>query len=303
VVEQELHQRRAELWHVNGIPIRTLEDARSFLDSVGFCLMYPVRSLPVKPTFLGAYAGSAADLPDAKHAFADPRNQPATELLVRLLRERLAYEVNLLPESSVIFSAPLLPFFYALLGDRKPRSVPRTKANGARLSPLTVKVFEAIEKHGPVSKKQLQELIRRELSGAALDHALNELWSILKITRVDYRENEGAFWDLLYRWSPKGVIDGAQLSLPEALSALLGKYLEAVVAAAPDEIEQFFSHLVPRSKVQEAVHALLAARELSFVTVGAKSLIQLASAHEVHGNSSRPDAVRRGNRQRSRVHE
>lgn len=301
MTEQELHQRRAELWRVIGNPVRTLEQAKSFIDLVGFCLMYPVRSLPVMPTFIGAYAGSADHLPDAKHAFADPRNQPATDLLVRLLREQHAYEVNLLPESTVIFSGPLLPFFYALLGDRKPRAAPRTKAQGAKLSPLTIKVFETIEKHGPVSKQQLQELISRELSVAAMDRALSELWSILKIVRVDYREGEGAFWDLLYRWAPTAVIEGAQLSLPEALSALIGKYLEGVAAAGEDEIEQFFSHLAPRSRVREAIHALLAARELSFVPVGSKTLIQLQSAHETH--EGRTDNGRRKAATRSRMHE
>jgi uncharacterized protein YcaQ len=282
VTEQELHQQRAQLWRMNGNPIRTLEDAKSFLDSVGFCLMYPVRSLPMVPSFFAAYAGSTANLPDAKHAFSDPRNQPATDLMVRLLRERHAYEINLLPESSLLVSAALFPFLYALFGDRNPKAAPRTKAQGAKLSPLSLKVFETIQQRGPLSKKQLQELISRELTGAALDRALNELWSILKITRVDYRENEGASWDLLYRWSPAAVMEGSRLSAAEAISVLLGKYLEAVVAAAREDIEQFFSYLSARSKVREAINALLAGRELSFVTVGSKTLIQLAPAPEPH---------------------
>jgi len=288
VTEHDLHQRRAEIWRVSGKPIRTLDDARAFLDSVGFCLMYPVRSLPVVPTFLGAYAGSVSGLPDAKHAFADPRTQSAIELMVPLLRARHAYELNLLPESSLLVSAALFPFFYALLGDRNPKAAPRTNAKGAKLSPLALKVFDTIQKRGPSSTGQLREMISRELSAAALDRALNELWAILKITRVDYREKEGAFWDLLHRWSPEAVMEGAGISLPEALSALIGKYLEAVVAAGSEEVEQLFSHLVPGSKVREAMHALLAARELAFVTVGAKTLIHLAPAPEdmrrrVHG--------------------
>ncbi|HLJ27988.1 MAG TPA: crosslink repair DNA glycosylase YcaQ family protein [Candidatus Angelobacter sp.] len=282
MTEQELHHQRAELWRVNGNAIHTIEDAKGFLDSVGFCLMYPVRSLPMVPSFLAAFAGSSVDLPDAKHAFADPRKQPATELMVRLLRERQAYEINLLPESSLVVSAPLFPFLYALVGDRNPKATPKTKAQGARLSPLALKVFESIQKRGPLSKKQLQELISRELTGAALDRALNELWSILKITRVDYSEKEGASWDLLYRWSPAAVMEGSRVSAPEAISALLGKYLEAVVAATQEDIEQFFSHLSTRSKVREAVHALLAGRELDFITVGAKTLIHLAPVPEPH---------------------
>jgi len=49
-----------------------------------------------------------------------------------------------------------------------------------------------------------------------------------------------------------------------------------VVAADQQELEGFFGNFVPRSRVKEAVNALLAARELSFVHVGNRSLIQVA---------------------------
>lgn len=280
MTEQDLQQHRAAIWRTNGHPIRTVDDAKSFLDSVGLCLLYPVRNLPVVPTFLGACAGTAAGLPDAKHAFADPRTQPAIELMVKLLRARHAYEINLLPESSMLVSAPLFPSVYALLGDRKPKAPPRTKAQGAKLSPLALKAFDVIQERGPVSTGQLREQISRELSAAALERALNELWAILKITRVDYREREGAYWDLLYRWTPDAVMEGAGISVPEALSGLLGKYLEAVEAASQEEIEQLFSHLAPGSRVREAIHALLAARQLAFITVGTKNFIHLAPLAE-----------------------
>ena len=45
-----------------------------------------------------------------------------------------------------------------------------------------------------------------------------------------------------------------------------------------EELEQFFSYLVPRSKIREATNALLAARELNFVTIGTRSLIQMTPA-------------------------
>jgi hypothetical protein len=61
----------------------------------------------------------------------------------------------------------------------------------------------------------------------------------------------------------------------EALSALISKYLNCVIAADLQEIESFFGNLVPRSKVREAVNALLGARELSFLPVGNRSLIQV----------------------------
>jgi len=71
-------------------------------------------------------------------------------------------------------------------------------------------------------------------------------------------------------------MEGVGISVPEALSALIGKYLEAVEAASQEELEHFFSYLVSGSKTREAIHALLAARQLALVAVGAKTLIHLA---------------------------
>jgi hypothetical protein len=51
-----------------------------------------------------------------------------------------------------------------------------------------------------------------------------------------------------------------------------------VIAADEAELESFFGNFVARSKVREAVNALLAARELSFLPVGYRSLIQVAQA-------------------------
>jgi hypothetical protein len=280
MIEADLQQQRAHNWRVNGNPVRTLEDARSFVEGAGFCLMYPERSLPLLPSFIGAYAGSAANLPDAVHAFADPRAQPATELMIRLLRERSAFEMNLLPGADLIVSAVLFPFFYALVGDRNPKAVPKVRAQGAPVSPLAATVFEALQSKGPLSKDGLREVVGRELSNAALDRALSELWSMLKITRVDYNEKAGAFWDVLYRWSPQVVKEGINISAPEAISGLVSKYLESAVAVSQEDLEQFFSHLTSRSKVREAIHALLAARELSWISIGAKTLMRLTPVME-----------------------
>jgi hypothetical protein len=275
MTDQELQQQRAHIWRLDGNPIRTIESACSFLEKAGFCLMYPVRTLPLVPAFMAAYIGSADGLPDAKHAFADPRAQEATELMVRLLRERSAYEINLFAGTDLIISAPLFPYFYALLSDRNPKAPPRTKAQG-EVSLLAGKVFATIQEHGPATKNQLRELVGHEPTDAALDRALGELWSILKITRVNYSASDGASWDVFYRWAPEAVKEGLNISAPEAITGLLSKYLESVVAATQEEMEQFFSHLVPRSKVREAINALLAGRELSFVVIGTRTLIQMA---------------------------
>jgi Winged helix DNA-binding domain len=281
MTDQELQQLRREKWRLDGKTIRTIEAARSFLEEVGFCLMYPQRPPLLLPTFIGAFVGSEARLPEWQHAFADPRAAEATELMVRLLRERSAFEANLFDENNgFLVAASVFPYFYALVGERNPKLAPKAGSRSA-YSALACDAFELIRRDGPVSKQKMQEVLGGSVSFAALDKALAELWSKLRITRVDYRASEGSVWDVLYRWAPDAVKEGVGLSVPEALTALLSKYLDCVVAVEPAELETFFGNFIARSKVKDAVNALLAARELSFVHVGGKSMLQITPAKVV----------------------
>jgi hypothetical protein len=100
MTDLELQQLRREKWRLNDKPIRTLEQARAFVEEVGFCLMYPQRPPLLAPTFIGAFVGADDHLPVWQQAFADPRAAEATELMVRLLRERAAFEANLFEENN-----------------------------------------------------------------------------------------------------------------------------------------------------------------------------------------------------------
>lgn len=277
MTDQELQDLRREKWRVRDNPARTLESLAEFLESVGFCLMYPQKPMPLAPTFIGAFAGQEDHLPTWQTAFSDPRAAEATEHMVRLLRQRAAYEANLFGENNFLVAASVFPYFYALVGDRSPR---RTPKSGVRsdYGELARDAFEVIRNHGPVSRQKLLEVLGGGVSAAALDRALGELWSKLRITRVDYEPRAGASWDALYRWSPEAVRQGINMSVAEGLSALISKYLDCVIAAEPQEVEEFFAHFVPRSKVKDALNALLSARELSFVHIGHRSLLQVSPA-------------------------
>ena len=276
MTHDELQELRRKQWHTNGEPIRTLDDGRAFMETVGFALMYPVQPPVPVPTFLGAYAGTDEGLPTAQRAFADPRAKDATELMVRLLRDQSAFELSLFGETNFLVSASLFPYFYGLVGDRNPRHMPKPGTR-SEYSTLARDVFNAINRHGAMNKAQLHDRLGGALTEAALDRALADLWTRLRITRVDYRPDEGAFWDVLYRWSPDAVRQGVEVSIPEALSALAYKYVESMVAVEAGEVETFFAHFVSRAKVRDAVNALLAAREFSLTHVGNRSMLQIAS--------------------------
>lgn len=82
---------------------------------------------------------------------------------------------------------------------------------------------------------------------------------------------------MLFRWSPEAVKEGMHVSVAEALTALVSKYLDCVLAAQQEEVEQFFSNLIGRARVREAINALQAARELSFVHVGGRVMLQVTA--------------------------
>src|ERR1019366_9381475 len=123
-VNMPLEQNKME-WLLDGQPVHTLDETGAFLESVGFCLMYPMRPALLLPTFVGAWVGAEDKLPMRQHAYADPRAQEATELMVRALRDRAAYEASLIDENNAFLLAPsVFPYFYSLVGERNPKQPP-----------------------------------------------------------------------------------------------------------------------------------------------------------------------------------
>src|SRR6516162_1910209 len=126
MTESELQQQRLTKWHLDGQSVRTIEAAREFIESVGFSLLYPVKLAVLVPTFVGAWVGADEKLPTWQHAFADERAQNAKDLMVRLLRERAAFEANLFEENNAfLIAASVFPYFYALVGERSPKQAPK----------------------------------------------------------------------------------------------------------------------------------------------------------------------------------
>ena len=276
MTELELQHLRREKWRVEGEPLRTLEDAREFVEGVSMCLMYPIRPTPVLPTFIAAFIGSDAKPPERKTAFSDARAKQSEELVWRLLRQKAAFPAQFSGEMLII-SPESFSYFYALASDRQPKKPIHSRTRG-KASPLTEHLFRKLGERGPLTRAQLQEQLGGALSEAGLDRALQELWTALKITPIDHIPEMGYKWDTYYHWATDAVNEGVRLSDAEALSALLSKYLEAVIAATQEEIEGVFSAFTSRARVAEVVRALLAAREFAYTPSETRTLITVAHA-------------------------
>jgi hypothetical protein len=289
MTELELQHLRREKWHIDGEPIRTIEQAREFVDSVGMALSYPLRPMPLLPTFIGAIAGSDRNLPEPKSALSDPRVLQSEELVARMLRDKSLYEAKLGNET-LLLSSTIFPYYYALASDRNPRQPIRSRTSG-KGSPLTEHAFRKLEERGPLTQKQLQELLGGAVSETAVERALHELWAALKIIPIDHDPKNGDTWDACYRWAPHEVEQGVRLSDAEALSALISKYLDGVVAATQDEIENLFSSITTRTRISEVIRALLAAREFVYTPSETRTLITVAHS-SAHSEAPRAKADR-----------
>src|SRR5258708_25063339 len=159
--------------------------------------MCPMRHAIPLPTFEGAWVGADDKLPARQHAYNDPRAKEATELMVRALRDKAAYEAPLIDENNAFLLAPsVFPYFYSLVGERNPKHPP---AIGPRspYSPLACDAFEIIRRGGPISKTKLGVMLGGSVSNAGLDRGRGEHWAKLRIPRGDDRGGEGTVGDEL----------------------------------------------------------------------------------------------------------
>src|SRR5439155_11647786 len=84
-----------------------------------------------------------------------------------LLRERGAYEANLFGENSAfLVAASIFPYFYALVGERNPKQVPKGGPR-SEYSQLACDTFEVIRRDGPISKQKMREVLGGSISFVA----------------------------------------------------------------------------------------------------------------------------------------
>jgi 23S rRNA pseudouridine2605 synthase len=266
LTSEQLEVSRAERMRHNGHGALTLEDARTWIEETGLCLFLPRRqfSSSVAPSFVEAVAGRQASTPDARHIAT------AEELLVRLEADSIAVRLNLLgqpgEQPDFVVAAWVLPYVYALRGDRDWRRSPQLTGSRA-VSPLAVQVYKQLEA-GDATLAELKHALGREVTESAVLRAITELWQQLRIIPVIAAAGQPAKWQLLRHRFQKAIAEGASTSQVTAISVLASIYLQAVIAAGMEEVELFLAPLTARSKVREVLRGLVATRQVHTIPLG-----------------------------------
>src|SRR5580704_8847672 len=250
----------------NGVGTLTLEDARTWIEETGLCLFLPRKQFStfVAPSFVEAVAGERNSTPAAKVVAL------AEELLVRLETDGVAVRLNLLgqpgEQPDFVVASWVLPFVYALRGDRDWRRSPQLTGSRA-VSQLAIQAYKHLEA-GDATIPQLKHALGREVTESAVLRAITELWQQLRIIPVISAAGRTPQWQLLRVRYQKAIAEGASTSQVTAISVLASIYLQAVIAASMEEVEIFLSPLTARSKIREVLRGLVATRQVHTLTLG-----------------------------------
>jgi hypothetical protein len=245
LTSEQLEAARAERMRQNGHGALTLEDACTWLEETGLCLFLPKRqfSNALAPSFVEAVAGQHNSTPDQKQIAV------AEELLVRLEEKGVAVRLNLTAtpgeQPDYVVAAWVLPYVYALRGDRDWRRTPQLTGSRA-VSPLAIQLYKRLESNGEATVAELKQALGQGLTEMGVIRAITELWQQLRIIPIVSAPGKAAKWQLLRIRFQKAIAEGASTSQVTAISVLASIFLQAVIAASMEEVEVFLSPLTAR---------------------------------------------------------
>jgi hypothetical protein len=290
---EQLEAARAERMRHNGLGTLTFEDARTWIEETGLCLFLPRKQFvsSIAPSFVEAIAGRRNATPEVQQIAA------AEELLIRLENEGVAVRLNLGgqpgEQPDFVVASWVLPYVYALRGDRDWRRIPQLTGSRA-VSQLAVQTYKFLEAND-LTISQLKHSLGREVTEAAVVRAITELWQQLRIIPTISAAGQPAKWQLLRHRYQKAIAEGASTSQVTAISVLASIYLQAVIAASMEEVELFLAPLTARSKVREVLRGLVATRQVHTISMGhaphfyvAGTLPEFAPAPIVYTNTNIP---------------
>jgi len=274
---EQLAAARRERWHQGGDALLTLEAAREWVNEAGLVLFAPrAHQLPMPaPSLVEATLGRAVNAPTAAET------ETARGLLARMVADGAVVPLNLLSGPGdvpdFVVSAQMFSYVFTLRGDKSWKQPPST-SGAVKVSPLALKVYEALEKGNALTAAELADELGRELTENAIARALSELWAQMRVIPLLQQDGAATMWELTARRFTKQIKAGANAGQPTALSALISVYLAQVFVATEEEIETFLSPLSARSRTRDVLHGLTAARQLENVVLEGKTLLYIPGA-------------------------
>jgi hypothetical protein len=218
--------------------LRTAGDAVRFINAVGYCLLFPVKNVPLP----SLYFACARRMP----VTWDRCSQLLWEWKDDLPRQRRAFYAKYFRRRGTFISLKLLPHFLAMRDAAvAPDGFERFYAAG-RISHDARAVWQALEQHGPLATLELRHACKMETKqgNRRFKRAMLELQCLLLVVHFG-AEQETAAWssarfELTSRAFPGQVRAAREVPPEEARAAVAAKYRAWHPEAPPPTLMRLF---------------------------------------------------------------
>jgi hypothetical protein len=274
--QREFNYRRAPERRV-----QTVEEARAFVEEVGFCHFWPIKDIEM-PNLFHAIAGRVRDVPN-EHG--DPDISKCWGWKDSSLDKKWWYYGKLLRRRATLVSFNLLPYFYALSENFGSLTDYLAEYKDGKMTAEAKQLYEALLEHGPLDKVRLRREARLTSEGAKsrVDRALVELQVGLKVLPVGVTQagawNYAFVYEILQRHFPDLPGQARSIGRGEARRVLVQRYIDNVVAVDRRMIVKVF-HVLKWTKreLERTIAALLEEGTVREIEIEGLEEPQLVSA-------------------------
>ena len=240
--EQFLRQRELNYRRTPERRLHTVEEARAFVEDVGFCHFWPIKGVET-PNLFHAIAGRVRPVP-MEHD--DPDISKCWGWKDQSLDKRWWYYAKFLRRRATLISLEMFPYFYALSENYGSLDDYLQEYEDGLMTAEAKAIYEAILEHGPLDTVRLRREAHMSAQSAKsrFDRALVELQVGLKVMPVGVARtgawNYAFTYELLSRWLPELPQRARPIKRIEARRAVVLRYLENVAVADRKMIGKVF---------------------------------------------------------------
>ncbi|MBN1642863.1 MAG: hypothetical protein JXA09_16625 [Anaerolineae bacterium] len=222
--------------------VRTVEEARAFVDEIGFCHFWPIKGVE-SPNLFWAIAGREREVPNAHD---DPDMSRCWGWKDGALGQRWWYYGKVLRRKATLISLELFPYFYACSENYGDLDDYLDEYRAGAMTAEARQIYEALLEHGALDTVRLRREAHLAAEGAKarFERALVELQVGFKVLPIGVAE-AGAWryafvYEIVPRHLPDLVRQARDIPRRAARAALVSRYIAAVVAADRAMVRRMF---------------------------------------------------------------
>jgi hypothetical protein len=218
--------------------VRTAANASRFIETVGFCVLFPVQNIPLPSLYFAVARRS-----DARW---DKYAQLIWKWKDELPKKRRAFYGKYFKGRGSFLSLKFLPYFLAMQGTAVQASEAEEFYKAGRIGHDALALWQALAKHGALATLELRHACKMETQAGnkRFKKAMLELQGLLIVTHSGAEQETDAWasncFDLVARAFPEQVAQARKTSVEDARTAVAVKYRTLYPTAAPAQIARLF---------------------------------------------------------------